>query len=347
MEKLRGEIMEKFVKLSIIIPVYNVEDYINDCLNSIYKNECKIAYNFEVICIDDCGNDNSIKIINNYIKNNSINNLKVIKHDKNKGLSEARNTGLRIARGDYICFLDSDDMVELEKLFYLLKDALKNDLDIIEGNYNEIFETKMKIFTGKNNIRKSSKIMSGDEFFSFACSSNSYLPMVWTRIYKRKYLLDNKFEFIKGLRFEDEEYTPRVVISANKIKFKNIVFYIYRRRDGSITTNIMNDNAWVKHYLKIIDNLSSFCETIRGKKSYCFLFDRIAEFSLSIYKNPITYGASKRQLHDIRKIVKKNKLYKYPVKSKNRKIRYQGYLMKFPFLFKLFYSIIKRGDINK
>ena len=130
------------MKVSIIVPIYNVEQYIEECLNSIYNQELA---DFEVLCIDDKGNDKSIEKVRKFVSINNITNLKIIEHNKNKGLSEARNTGIKNAKGKYICFLDSDDMLIKGGLKQLIEQAEKNDLDIIEGRIEEKYETKFKI----------------------------------------------------------------------------------------------------------------------------------------------------------------------------------------------------------
>lgn len=318
------------MKLSIIVPVYNVEKYVKECLDSIYDSNLD---DFEVICIDDKGNDKSIEIIENYINEKEIENLKIIKHDQNKGLSESRNTGINIANGKYICFLDSDDMIVTESLNKLLDEAINYDLDIIEGNLKEIFETDINIESGTNKVkRNSTEILDGDTYFYYMCENLEYFPMSCCRIYKTEYIKE-KYKFTPGLKFEDEEFSPRIIINAQKVKYSDLTFYIYRRRDNSITTNMIKSNDWVESYLKIIDKLTQFSETIKGKRSYQCLKDRISNFALSILKNPITYGSTEENLQEIINIVKTKKIYKIPKESKNIKIKIQGYIMKYPNIF--------------
>lgn len=112
------------MKVSIIVPIYNVEQYIEECLNSIYNQELA---DFEVLCIDDKGNDKSIEKVRKFVSINNITNLKIIEHNENKGVSEARNTGIKNAKGKYICFLDSDDMLIKGGLKQLIEQAEKND----------------------------------------------------------------------------------------------------------------------------------------------------------------------------------------------------------------------------
>lgn len=326
------------MKLSIIIPVYNVEKYIIDCLDSIYQNEADLNQ-VEVLCIDDKGNDNSIKLIKEYVKSNKISNLTILYHQQNKGLSEARNTGISQATGKYICFLDSDDMIEMSKLEKMVDKAIAQDLDILEGNMKEVSETKVNIQSGiAESNRDTTNILTGDEYFYISTKSESYFPMACSRIYRSAYL-KGKFSFKPGLKFEDEEFSPRVIISANRIQYYDTIFYIYRRRDDSITTNMTKNNQWIDSYLEIMNSLTEFAKTIRDKKSYGPLQDRIANFALSILKNPIAYGTTDENLIEIINLVKEKKLYKIPQKSKNRLIKLQGYLMQYP---KLFIRIYKK-----
>lgn len=323
------------MKLSIIVPIYNVEEYILDCLNSIYDDNLK---DFEVICIDDRGTDKSISIVNKYIKKNNITNLVIIRHEKNQGLSVARNTGIDIAKGKYIAFVDSDDMVNSKNLNNLVDYAIKNNLDIAEGKIDEVFETNLDIKSKEKDVfRETSSILNGDDYFYLSCKESQYIPMVWCRIYKTKYLKNNYY-FVPKLKFEDEEFSPRVIINSKRIQYVNIPIYIYRRRDNSITTNMMKNLDWINHYEIIIKNLKEFLFVIEDKKSYNSLNNRISNFVLSILKNPIVYRADDEKLCQIVDIIKQDKLYLIPQKSKNIFIKVQGFLMKYP---KLFIKIYK------
>ena len=323
------------MKLSIIIPIYNVKDYIIECLDSVYNGNLT---DFEVICIDDRGTDDSIKITKKYIKDNKIDNLRIIKHQKNRGLSAARNTGIKAAKGEYICLLDSDDMIDASELNKLINYAKTKKLDILEASYSEIFETDMNIKVGTKIRKNKTEILNGDEYFYESTLDGTFVPMAWCKLYRKEYLLKNKYEFKEGLKFEDEEFSPRVIIGAKKIQYIDKEFYIYRRRDNSITTNMVKDNKWVNHYLQIIDSLTNFSETIKDKKSYDNLKNRISEIALSLYKNPIAYGSKKEDLKEIIKIVKEKKIYNIPITSKNKSIKMQGILMKYPKLFKFIYT---------
>ena len=332
------------MRISIIVPIYNVEQYIEECLDSIYNQNLT---DFEVLCIDDRGRDKSIQKVQEYVEKNNIKNLQIIEHSQNKGLSEARNTGINNAKGKYICFLDSDDKLEKGGIAQLLKKAEEEDLDIVEGKVVELFETKCNIELGTNLLnRKDSKIMNGDEYFSNTIKNNEYLTSAWCRIFKKE-LLENKVYFMPGIKFEDEEFSPRAIIPANRVQYLNIPFYIYRRRDNSITTDMFKDDKWYTSYRKIIDSLEEYAKKIENKKSYVCLKNRIGQLALSVLKNPIAYCASQSQIEKIIIEVKKEKLYRIPMKSKSIFIKCQGFFMMFPKLFIILYGKREKNGKNK
>ena len=330
------------MKVSIIVPIYNVEQYIEECLNSIYNQELA---DFEVLCIDDKGNDKSIEKVRKFVSINNITNLKIIEHNKNKGLSEARNTGIKNAKGKYICFLDSDDMLIKGGLKQLIEQAEKNDLDIIEGRIEEKYETKFKIeLDEKYKNKKSTEVLSGDEYFAEQCYKKEYLPTAWCRIYNRELVFNNCY-FTPNIEFEDEEFSPRAIINAKRVQYIDISLYMYRRRNNSITTSVSN-SKWYESYFIIINNLQKFAEEIKEKKSYKFLINRVEEITLSILKNTIEYGTSKEEISYITNEIKTKKLYSIPLKSKNIKMRILGYLMKQPKIFIKLYKAKKGKTKN-
>lgn len=114
--------------VSIVVPVYNVESYIEECLQSV----CSQTYeNLEIICVDDVGNDRSMDVVRSFAVKDC--RIKIIEHDKNKGLAEARNTGLEHVSGDYVFFLDSDDWLVDDAIEKLLSSAMTNNADVVVG----------------------------------------------------------------------------------------------------------------------------------------------------------------------------------------------------------------------
>ncbi len=238
--------MEKENKwLSIIIPVYNVEKYVEKCVKSVMRD----SYNeyIEVILIDDGSTDLSGRIcdkLETFYKN-----IKVI-HKNNEGLSEARNVGLSCAKGDYVMFLDSDDMIvseELEKaMVFLLK-----DYDIIIYDWKIISE-KDKILDNKFNhvgIHRGNYI-SNSYIKDQIIASKYYWTVAWQGIYRTQFIKKNKLYFKKGIYHEDDLWFPEVILKSYKIFYIESQIYLYRMRNNSITKdNHKNDK---KHLMDII-----------------------------------------------------------------------------------------------
>ena len=215
------------VKISVIIPVYNVEEYIFDCINSIINQSIK---DIEVIVVDDGSTDNSINIVKSF--NDS--RIKIITK-KNGGLSSARNVGIDAANGEYIYFTDSDDFIgintALENMYSI---GVKNNSDIIVGNairYHS--ENKQYIVRRDKNIFELDS-MERDEFLIKFRKSHCMYAAVWMNMYKKKLILDNGLRFKEGFLHEDEDFTPRIFLCAKKISIYPENFYMYRIRKGSI-----------------------------------------------------------------------------------------------------------------
>lgn len=234
---------------SIIIPIYNVELYLDECLESL---EGLSSSDIEIIAINDGSIDSSPDILDKWT--HKIHNLVII-NQTNRGLSGARNTGLSICKGDYIAFIDSDDYVDSSALLKLFESAKHSKADITIGDYYEFIQGN-----GQNNLvslKSNRSITNGETFFL-----EYFKPlksMVWRSVYRRSFLLDNNISFKEGIYFEDILFTPSVFLRAKKILNTNIPFYYYRKRANSITTSIssskkIGDTLLIWHLLKGICN---------------------------------------------------------------------------------------------
>lgn len=245
------------MNLSIIIPVYNVEPYIQDCLNPLTKLNDQMI---EVIIINDETPDNSMSIIEGYV--GKIPNLKIV-NQKNKGLSGARNTGLSIAQGKYIFFYDSDDFVDPVNFRKLCDEALNNDLDICAGK-GSIFQNQKLNPIKKDNKRRSFKISDGKTYFFEITKNKEYSPMVWLNIYRKEFLTSNNITFSEGLIHEDEEFTAKCLSKARRVAYFPYDFYRYRFREGSISKlsghKYLNSKS-LPSFVKIIRNLHDLAES--------------------------------------------------------------------------------------
>lgn len=222
----------KKIELSIIVPVYNIEKYIGECLESILKIR---NINYEVLVINDGSLDNSQKIIDEYHKKN--NRVKCFIKE-NGGLSSARNYGLEKAQGEYIWFVDGDDLVvssEFEKFF---KIALDEKVDVLYGEY-QTFSDEEKI--KKEEVRQEERKES--ENFNFILN---LAPAVWKNLYRREFLIKQKLFFKEKFYPEDLLFGKLLLMKKNiRIKYVNIIFYLYRiDRKGSIMEKFNKENHY-------------------------------------------------------------------------------------------------------
>lgn len=233
-------------KLSIIVPVYGVEKYIDKCLNSLVKQSLK---EIEIIVVNDGTKDNSQKIIDKYVKKYPDKIKSYIK--ENGGQGSARNYGLEKANGEYIGYVDSDDFVEKDMYKKLYNKAKENNYDIVVcGNYNvsEDYQNK-NIDTFINNYNTDLENI----FFGKMA--------VWNKIYKRDILIKNKLEFKEKVWYEDLAFTLKAIMNSNTFAFIDEPLYDYLIREGST----MN-NSNVQRNLEILDAFNDILSYIQHNK---------------------------------------------------------------------------------
>ena len=214
-------------ELSIVIPVYKVEQYIRKCLDSCLNQNVNHE-RYEIIAVNDGSPDNCEKILNIYQK--KYKNIIVISQ-KNQGLSVARNTGLREAKGEYIWFIDSDDSIVENCLNDILK-ALSDRPDILNINYQKVFEDTR------------TPILVESKFINTGILTGGLDTPAQFGIYNRRFLNFNNLEFYPGIYHEDIEFKPRVTYLARRISFHSPIVYNYlQRTNGSITSSFKLKNA--------------------------------------------------------------------------------------------------------
>lgn len=212
-------------KISVIVPVYNGESYLASCLDSILSQSYK---NVEVIVINDGSTDFSLKIAETYSEKD--NRVTVYSHE-NSGLSEARNRGIEVATGDYIAFVDSDDILLPEALELLLNELIKNAADIAEGKtIRGKIQGAQKL---KPHIEK--HIYSSEEALSNMLYQKRLLPSVCGKLFIKE--LFNELKFEKGILYEDLNIIYKVFEKCNKIVWIDYPVYFYREAEGSILNN--------------------------------------------------------------------------------------------------------------
>lgn len=216
-------------KFSVIIPVYNVEKEIRQCLDSI-KNQ---TYgDFEVLCVDDCGQDSSMAIVKEFADTDD--RFKILTHEHNKGVSAARNTALDAASGEYILFVDSDDWIELNAL-----ETVKNVFDqsntdmVMFDTYDCYPDKERKAF----NVKNLSDGKIDMQLTIDANNLNSFIGVIWNRAYRASLIQDNHIRFPEGMIIEDSDFTFKASVLAGNIYIITTPLYNYRReREGSYTT---------------------------------------------------------------------------------------------------------------
>ncbi|MBR2704789.1 MAG: glycosyltransferase [Clostridia bacterium] len=222
--------------ISVIVPVFNAEKEIEKCLKSILNQTYK---DIEVIVINDGSTDNSLDVIKRTIGEDSRAKLIDI---ENRGVSAARNLGIKEATGEYFCFVDADDYID-ETLIEQLVPYTEKDLDIVkykavsvdkEGNQLEFF--KGEVFEEKN----------GMEAFNLLYADDVMLQVPWLYLYKKQYIIDNDFSYPEGRVHEDFARTILMILKANKMCSTNICGYYYVQTDISITRGNDDERTFQK-----------------------------------------------------------------------------------------------------
>lgn len=233
------------MKFSIIVPVYNAEKYLKKCVQSIRKQEFQ---NYEAILVDDGSTDSSGKICD--CAAYKYDNFRVI-HQKNLGLSAARNTGIKNAAGDYLLFLDSDDFLINQYSLNAVSDSLTDneDMAVFESRRYRDGRLMEKIFDLSGIICE--PCSGKDYLMTVLTGKKQYLWMCWQYAYRRKWWEENDFVFQEGIRFEDVELTFKCLLKAEKMKVLDIPVYAYRSCDGSITKSA--GRALLQDFLYVIE----------------------------------------------------------------------------------------------
>ena len=209
--------------VSIIVPVYNAEQYISRCISCILDQTYR---NIELILVDDGSSDKSVQIIDE--KSGKDKRIVVI-HKSNGGASDARNTGLSVCRGSYICFVDADDIIDPEYVMTMLTIAKEYDCDIVQCEYKRVNNRDIVFTKGDNKISVVSNIDMLNRIYS---KSNVDTIVLWNKLFKKSVIADIRFPV--GIMFEDEVFCPRVIYNASRIAITNSTLYYYYHNNNSV-----------------------------------------------------------------------------------------------------------------
>lgn len=278
------------VKLSIIVPIYGVEQYLRKCVDSLLTQDLSFS-EYEIILVDDGSPDACPQICDDYATAHK--NIRVV-HRENGGLSAARNSGIEVAQGEYIMFVDSDDYIEPNVLKGLLEQVERDNLDVLRYRFQYVQIVKSEEVRGKSEYKvfnpyKSDPFRGNDysevptDGVSFLNSRMNTQCYAWQFVLKRE-LLDGCL-FTPGIYFEDTDWTPRMLQKANRVASTNTIVYSYLQREGSIT-NAVNRSKQKKvldDKMHLIGTLQKQAEDLRQSGRYSRWYrDMISDTVISI-----------------------------------------------------------------
>ena len=221
--------------ISVIVPAYNVEKYIKTCLDSLINQTYS---NFEIIVINDGSTDQTEEILRSYQSNPKFR----IYSQKNGGLSAARNQGLKLANGELVCFIDSDDSVKSDYLEKLAAPFFEDsDVDITVCGYQEKFEN-----SEINHVLKSQKITGYQATKDLLIKQQDFDVLAWNKLYRKKLFVSHHIEYPAGQIHEDNLTTYKLFSHAQKVVYISDVLYIYQRTHSEITKNLYSKKKTLK-----------------------------------------------------------------------------------------------------
>lgn len=324
------------MKLSFIVPVYNVEQYLRKCVDSLLAQDYD---NYEIILVDDGSTDSCPAICDGYASasfasfHQSIIPIRVI-HQKNGGLSAARNAGLKEAKGEYICFVDSDDYWEPNVLAGLMGQIERDRLDVLRFKYQNVRiknegvnelenEREYEVFNPYKRDRRlendySEEPTDGVSFLNSRMNTQCYAVMF---IIKRCLLIKNEgCLFTPGIYFEDTDWTPRMLRRANRVASTDTIVYNYFVRDGSISRAVdrTKQQKVLSDILRLIATLQQQSIDLKKSGRYNRWYeDMISDTVVSVYGLLSTHFYSER--NEYLEQLKQMKVY--PIAARGIKAR--------------------------
>ena len=283
-------------KFSVIIPMYNVENYVEKCIHSVYRQGLS-EKEFEILLIDDESPDNSLEVAKNVVSNYS---NTIIISQKNKGLGGARNTGIEHASGNYLLFLDSDDFYIDNTIKDIIGIAEENDLDILEFGARGIDINDNKVF--ELAINNGSKIVTGIEYYN----SFKYMNSACNKLYKKAFIEQNNLRFIEKIYSEDFEFNTRALYYCNRVMAVDNIVAKFLQSEGSITRskNINQKKKYINDLIDIIQRINNFKneqETNKRLDQDLFFEERLTMVCINIFYQMFKYNFSYSEIVKIKK----------------------------------------------
>ncbi|MBO1686307.1 glycosyltransferase [Clostridium butyricum] len=312
--------MKEEIKVSIIIPVYNVEKYLRKCIESALNQTLD---NIEIIAVNDGSTDSSLQLLTEY--ESTYENFKVI-NQVNMGLSGARNAGFKYSRGKYVYFLDSDDYIDskLAEICYNVCENNKAEVSMFDADvfFERDLNNNNLDFNYKRKDILTSNVVTGEELFCKLIKNKCYKSPVWLFFYNRQFLINNDLKFYNGIIHEDELFTPQVLLRANRIIYiPKDLFFRRVRNDSIMTKKISRKN--IEGYYIVAEELYKFSEIMKNKINkitYKILIRKIVELYSTSFKNCYILGLGNEEYNSLEIRIKKSILEKKNLKNLKLKL---------------------------
>jgi len=251
--------------VSVIIPVYNVEPYLAECLESIINQTYR---HIEIILVNDGSTDGSQRIMDCYAKKDD---RIVVLSQSNRGVSAARNAGLSVAKGEYVLFVDSDDTIRNDVVEVFCRQAILTSAEIVIGNVYYCYPDgeKLTLYQRVTELSKHS-LLSGEECFSQLVETNIFPPLTCLYFTRRNLIQERQLFFEEGIIHEDHLWCLKALIFAPKVSVMDYFHYFYRLRQGSI---MRSDNRKYRllSYFRIAQALEALAAELHEKRLILFL----------------------------------------------------------------------------
>ncbi len=270
---------------SIVVPVYKAEKYLDGCVDSLVNQTEK---NIEIILVDDGSPDSCPAICDRYAE--QYENIFVI-HKSNSGPSDARNAALKIAKGDYIMFVDSDDYIDADACERMLPFTEKG-FDIIATDGIAEGENISLIHRGIEN----NQVYDGESFLKESVINGNLPMVVWLHLYRREFLVSNNLAFKNGVYHEDEEFIPRTFLSAASVISTGEKYYHYVIRENSIMTN-PDKRKNAEDLYNVCQGLASVYDELTDGELRLYLKDSLVNKYLSLFQDGRLYQYGSQYLH--------------------------------------------------
>lgn len=236
--------------VSVIIPVYNTANYIRECLRSVFNQTISAI---EIICIDDCSTDESYSIVKEFAEQDK--RIRLFRNENNRGLSVTRNVAISNAKGKYIFFLDSDDLIRKDTLEILLESAEDYNADIVQFDYHHLFEEGVDVWyrSPKANYHGMNGVYNGKDFFAELALNRVFEAQACIRLFRRKLIQDNNISFYGGILHEDYLFSFLSFMHAKRVVCCDEDLYTYRKRASGITnrTDVLRSQSYFMVFCEV------------------------------------------------------------------------------------------------